>query len=100
MIIHVDNLVDEVSPKDLKRRFEKFGDIESVRIVMDLVSGMPKGYAYVDMPEKQKAELAITQLNGRTLRKKVMKVSEYSPSKNRRGGRAMGNIGAGGMRRW
>ncbi len=100
MVIYVDNLADEVSPKDLQRRFGKYGDIEAIKIALDLVSGKPKGYAYVDMPSREQAEDAIAHLNGRRLKKKAMKVSEYSASKNRRGGRAMGNIGAGGMRRW
>ena len=100
MIIHVDNLADEVSPKDLRRRFGKYGNIESVRIVMDLVSGKSKGYAYVDMLEREQAEEAIAELNGRRLRKKMMKVGVYKPAKNRRGGRAMGNQGGGGIRRW
>ena len=38
MNIYVANLSDEVIEKDIQKRFVKFGDVESVKIVKDMIS--------------------------------------------------------------
>ncbi len=100
MNIYVANLADEVIEKDIQKRFVKFGDVESVKIVKDMISGASTGYAYVDMPDLEEAKNAISKLNGRKLKKRKIKVSVFDPAVDRRGGRAMGNVGAGGLRKW
>ena len=100
MNIYVENLADVVIEKDIKKRFLEFGDVESVKIVKDIITGDSMGYAYVDMPDHEEAMNAISKLNGRQLKKRKMKVRVFKPTIDRRGGRAMGNIGAGGLRRW
>lgn len=100
MNIYVANLAEETSEKDIEKRFVKFGEVESIHIAKDLISGNPMGHAYVEMPDREEAKKAISKLNGRQLKKRKIKVSAFIPSTDRRGGRAMGNVGAGGLRRW
>ena len=100
MNIRIANLAEEVNEKDIQKRFAKFGEVESIHIAKDLISGDPMGYAHVEMPDIEEANNAISKLNGRSLKKRKIKVSAFIPATDRRGGRAMGNVGAGGMRRW
>ena len=61
MNIRIANLADEVNEKDIQKRFVKFGEVESIHIVKDLVSGNPMGYAHVEMPDIEEAKNAISK---------------------------------------
>ena len=50
--------------QQLEELFVKYGNIQSVKIIMDLYSGQSKGFAFVEMPNDEEAKEAIKQLNG------------------------------------
>lgn len=64
MNIYVSNLSDSVTEDDIKTLFSTYGIVESVYVVKDKQSGMPKGTAYVMMPSDVEAEQAIAGLDG------------------------------------
>jgi len=47
---------------DLEHLFKTFGEVSSVTIVTDKISGLPSGF--VDMPNDTEAEIAISTLDG------------------------------------
>lgn len=68
--------------------FEGFGEVESVKVIMDKFSGRSKGYGFIEMPNDEEAQSAIDALNdseldGRTI---VVKKAEPRPDRNNRGG--------------
>jgi RNA recognition motif-containing protein len=50
--------------------------VKSVRLVQDLVAGVSPGFAYVEMPTGSVLKDAIATLNGRSMRDRVILVSE------------------------
>ena len=76
MNIYVGNLSYNVNEEDLKKLFEKFGELTSCNIIKDRYTDRSKGFAFVEIAEKEAAEKAITELNGFELKGRNIKVSQ------------------------
>ena len=76
MKIYVGSLSFDVTEDDLRAAFEPFGAVESVTLVKDKATGKSKGFAFVEMPDRAKAEAAIAGLAGKELRGRAVAVSE------------------------
>ncbi len=87
MNIYVGNLASEVTEDDLKEAFLAFGEVKSVKLIKDMFSGQSKGFAFVEMPGKNHSQTAMTELNGKDLKGKSLRVNEARPRPERRGGR-------------
>ena len=96
MRIYTGNLSSEITEEELRQEFEAFGEVESVNIITDKISGRPKGFGFVEMASKSEAEAAITSLNGKTLKERTIVVNEARPRTDRRGG----GFGGGRQRRY
>ena len=88
MNIYVGNLALNVTEEDLKKVFEAFGDVESVKIIKDRYSGESRGFGFVEMPAGAEAQSAIQGMNGKELKGLMLKVNEARPQRNKdkRGG--------------
>ncbi|NCC72094.1 MAG: RNA-binding protein [Sphingobacteriia bacterium] len=89
MNIFVANLSFRFKDDQLRKIFEPYGEIESVRIITDRNSGRSKGYGFVVMPSEEEADKAIKELNGLEVdgRALVVKVSEEKQEPKRFTGR-------------
>ena len=103
--IYVGNLSYAAREEDVSQLFEKFGQIESVKIIMDNMSGRPKGFGFVEMTSDEEAGKAITTLNGSTFMERTLIVSEARPHTVRgrdaggsSTGQSSGRRGSGGWR--
>lgn len=76
MKIYVGNLSLETTESQLRESFVKFGDIASLSIVTDKLSGKSRGFAFVEMASGDHAQAAITGLNGLDLGGNLLKVNE------------------------
>ena len=81
MQIYVGSLPYEVTEEDLREEFGAFGEVASVNIITDKLSGRPKGFGFVEMASKSEAEAAIAGLNGKTLKARTIVVNEARPRK-------------------
>ena len=97
MRIYVGNLSSEITEEELRQEFEAFGEVESVNIITDKISGRPKGFGFVEMASKSEAEAAITSLNGKTLGERTIVVNEARPRTDNRGGGGYGDRRGGGF---
>ena len=92
MKIYIGNMSYDVKEDDLRQAFGEFGEVESVNIIMDKISGRSKGFGFVEMSNKETAQAAMDDLNGKEFKGKVITVNEAKPqTKNRadrRGGKA------------
>ena len=79
MNIYVGNLSYNVSEDELSAAFRSFGQVETVRIIKDKYSGQSKGFGFVEMPSTEEARSAITDLNGKELNGRTLKVNEARP---------------------
>jgi len=96
MKIYVGNLSYEVTEEDLRQEFGAFGEVTSVSIITDKISGRPKGFGFVEMASKSEAEAAITGLNGKTLKDRNVVVNEARPRTDSRSGGSYGDKRGGG----
>ncbi len=96
MKIYVGNLSYDVTEDELSAEFGTYGNVESVAIPSDKISGRPKGFAFVEMASKSEAEAAITGLNGKMLKDRTIVVNESRPRVDNRGGGSYGNRKSGG----
>jgi len=79
MNIYVGNLSYDVSGENLRQAFEAFGQVSTATIVKDKYSGQPRGFGFVEMPNRAEAQAAIEQLNGKELLGKQINVNEARP---------------------
>jgi RNA recognition motif-containing protein len=94
MNIYVGNLPYSVVEEDLREIFEEYGEVASVKIISDKLTGRSKGFGFVEMEDDQEAQKAIEELNNADLSGRNIKVNESRPRSNdSRGG---GNRRGGG----
>ena len=79
MNIYVGNLPLEAAVKDLRRAFEPFGQVASATIIRDKMTGMSRGFGFVEMPNKAEADAAISSLNGKELKGRLIIVNGARP---------------------
>lgn len=100
MNIFVGSLPYKIEEAELKQQFEKFGEVASVKIIVDKFSGRSKGFGFVEMPNDDQAKSAIDALNGAEVggRTIVVNVAQERPAGERRGGGGGGRGGDRGSR--
>jgi cold-inducible RNA-binding protein len=81
--LYVGNLSYATTEGDLSALFEAVGEVNSVNLITDRMSGRSKGFAFVEMAEYSAAQEAITQLNGKEVDGRQIKVAEARPQKPR-----------------
>jgi RNA recognition motif-containing protein len=100
MNIFVGSLPFQLEEADLKELFEAYGEVSTVKLIIDRESGRSKGFGFVEMPDDEAAQSAITGLNGSEVKGRSIAVSqaeEKKPSDRRSGGGGYGgNRGGGG----
>lgn len=102
MNIYVGNMSYDTTEDQLRQAFKAFGEVSTVKIITDRDSGQPKGFAFVEMPEKSEATAAIGGLNGKELNGRAMNVNEAKPRVEGGGGGGRsggGNRGGGNYRK-
>ena len=103
MKIYVGNLSFDVTEEELRTEFAAFGKVESVNIIKDKYSGRAKGFAFVEMPSVSEGQAAITGLNGKTIKERMLTVNAARPRSEDRGssygGRRSGGFGGRGRQR-
>jgi len=83
MNIYVGNLSYGMSEDELRDAFAAYGDVASVKILTDRETGRSRGFGFVEMPNQSEGESAITQLNGKDLGGRALRVNEARPRERR-----------------
>lgn len=79
MNIYVGNLNFQTTEGELRPLFEEFGQVKSVKMIMDRETGRPKGFAFVEMSNAEQGQQAIEGLNGATISGRPVVVNEARP---------------------
>ncbi len=82
MDIFVGSLPFKMNEAELQIVFEAFGEVKSVKIVIDKATRQNKGFGFVEMPDLQAAKKAIAQLNGSDQGGRAIVVSEAQKDKS------------------
>jgi RNA recognition motif-containing protein len=86
MNIFVAKLNYDTQEDNLRQTFEQFGEVDSVKIIMDKFSGRSKGFGFVEMADDTEAMNAIDNLNESELDGRTIVVKKAKPREDNRGG--------------
>jgi RNA recognition motif-containing protein len=100
MNIYVGNLSRDASEAELKEAFQAFGEVSSCNIIKDKFTGESRGFGFVEMPNKEEADKAIADMNGKDLKGRNLTVNEARPRTDRPRSGGRGGFGGGGGRRY
>jgi len=92
--LFVGNLPYETVEQDLETLFGEAGQVETVSVMRDRMTGRARGFAFVEMATDEEAQKAVTQLDGHQLGGRALTVNEARPQEVRQGGGGFGG-GAG-----
>ncbi|MBV8807034.1 MAG: RNA-binding protein [Acidobacteriaceae bacterium] len=79
MKIFVGNLSFKTTQQDLMDAFSPYGNVESVNLLTDRMTGQPRGFGFVEMSDRTEAQNAINALNGMELNGRAINVNEARP---------------------
>ena len=91
--LYCGNLAYETTEASLSELFGAIGEVVSVNLITDRLTGRSKGFAFVEMAENDAAQRAISELNGKDVDGRAISVAEARPQRDNRAG------GGGGERR-
>ena len=81
MNIYIGNLNFTVDEEKLRTIFERYGEVNSVRIIKDKETGENKGYGFVEMKNNEEGKRAIQEMNSQEIDGKHIKVNIAKPRK-------------------
>jgi cold-inducible RNA-binding protein len=93
--LYVGNLNFETTSDALRTLFGTMGTVEDVHVATDRDTGRARGFAFVTMSTAQEASKAMSELDGKQLDGRSLKVSE-AQERQRGGGGGGGGRGGGG----
>jgi RNA recognition motif-containing protein len=76
MNIYVGQLPYSVTEDELREMFLHYGEVASLKLIMDRYSGRSKGFGFVEMPDNSEADQAIKGLNKTTVNGREIKVNQ------------------------
>ena len=93
--LYVGNLSYNTTDAALKDLFLQAGSVEKVDVLMDKMSGRPRGFGFVEMADDEGAAKAVETFNGYELDGRKLVVNEARPLADRPPRRSFGG-GSGG----
>jgi RNA recognition motif-containing protein len=91
--LFVGNLSYDTSENDLQDAFAAHGTVVEANLMVDRMSGRPRGFGFITMGNAEEAQKAIEALNGSSLHGRAITVNVARPKEERSSG------GGGGPRR-
>jgi RNA recognition motif-containing protein len=82
MNLFVAKLNSESTSEDLQKLFAHYGEVSSVRVIIDKETGHSKRYGFVEMPNETEAKEALKELNETEFQESIIVVKESQPREN------------------
>jgi RNA recognition motif-containing protein len=82
--LYVGNIAFSSTEAELRELFGRHGAVESVAVVTDRQTGQSRGFAFVEMEDRDAAQEAIRALDGTDLGGRTIKVNEAKDRGGRR----------------
>ena len=83
MNIYVSNLSFDTTSEGLKELFAEYGETTSANIITDRVTGVSRGFGFVEMVNQTDGKKAIEELNETEFEGKMINVSVARPRNDR-----------------
>ena len=87
MKLFVAGITYRTTEDDLRRMFEKYGNVTEASLATDRETGKSRGFGFVTMPDRKQADMAIETMNDAELDGRRLKVNEARPKADRGAGR-------------
>jgi RNA recognition motif-containing protein len=81
--IYVGNISFKATEGDIRELFSEIGEVESVNLITDAQTRLPKGFGFVEMSSEEDAKKAISALDGKTFLERTLSVAEARPQQPR-----------------
>ena len=81
--LYVGGLAYSTTEKSLTDAFSKAGEVASVAIIIDKMTGNSKGFGFVEMATDEGATAAIEMFNGQDFEGRKLTVNEARPKEER-----------------
>jgi cold-inducible RNA-binding protein len=94
--LFVGNLSFNTTENDLQDLFAAYGPVQQVDMIMDRMTGRPRGFAFVTMENQADGQKAIEALHGKPFGGRDLTVNEARPREDRPGGGGGRSFGGGG----
>ncbi len=98
--LFVGNLAFHVTEDLLKQHVAQFGEVRSVDLILDRVSGRPRGFAFVEMATSEAMQKAIADLDGKDFEGRTLNVKVAEERRSGGGPRGRGGPRGGGEGGW
>jgi cold-inducible RNA-binding protein len=89
------NLSFDVTENDIRDMLSQHGPVNEINVIMDKMTGKPRGFAFVTMNTQEGATAAIQALNGKDWKGRALTVNEARPREERSGGGGGRGYGGG-----
>lgn len=98
--LFVGNMSFQTTESDLRALFDPFGQVVRIQIVNDRETGQSRGFAFVEMAKDEEAAKAMSDLNGKEVAGRALRVNEATPKPeaSARGGSGFGSHAGGDTR--
>ena len=84
--IYVGNLSFQTTEESLNDLFTQHGQVDSVAIITDRMTGRSRGFGFVEMANDDEAIAAMEKLNGHELDGRTLKISKARTREEQAGG--------------
>ena len=74
--LYIGNLSFDVTEEELEKSFSQYGEVASVAIIKDSVSGRSKGFGFIEFADEASAKSAKEGMDGKELAGRTLKVDE------------------------
>ena len=74
--LYVGNISYSMKEEELRTSFGQYGEVVSVKIIIDKRTGKSKGYGFVEMVSDAAADEALNGMNGKELAGRNVKVNK------------------------
>ena len=81
--VYVGNLPFKVSNDKLKEMFSQYGEVAEAVVISDKYSGRSKGFGFVTFENDADAEKAVSEMDGKEIEGRALKVNEARPMESR-----------------
>ena len=85
--LYVGNLSYDTTEETLRSLFAEYGELQSASLITDRYTGRSRGFGFVEFVRLEDAETAMSELNGRSVDGREIRVDKAKPrSDSSRGG--------------
>ena len=81
--VYVGNLSFDTTQDGLRELFETHGQVATIDVITDRNTGLPRGFAFVEMMTEEGANAAMGALNGQEMDGRALKVAPAKPRETR-----------------